>query len=587
MDKVGQIREKIDIVSFIQEYIPLKKLGRNFKANCPFHTEKSPSFVVSPERQIWHCFGCQKGGDCYTFLMEYENLEFVEALRILSKKTGIELGESTFQKGVTSKKEIIYNLNSLTSEFYHYVLTKHNAGKKALNYLLEKRGMTESLINTFKLGYSPGAGNALSKYLIEKKLYKKEDLIDAGVSLQRGVVSDFFVNRIMFPIADHRGNIVGFSGRIMDDVNQSSKYVNTRETLVYHKGSVFYGLNLAKDYIKKSGRAIIVEGEFDVISCFANGISNAIAVKGTALTENQVNLISRFANKISLCFDEDPAGQEAIKRSLVLLEKKGLTTTVIVTPNGKDADEALKKDKINFKKAVDNDIDTYDFLLEKVTSRYNKKEGEGKKKITEELLPYFSAIENEVVKEHYLRKLSKELDTSYESISRQVEKLTQKNKGSVVQQLTKTKRDRQEMLEEYLMALVTQYPNPQKASQKISEILKNYVFKMSSYQRILGEILSLQGEFDNKRFIQTLPVELIETFDRCFLFPISKFEKEGEHLTEIEKVSLELKTFYLHLKIKEMGEKIKEREEKGDVDEAKTLQIQLSNLINSLKTSKN
>ncbi|MCL5432485.1 MAG: DNA primase, partial [Patescibacteria group bacterium] len=359
MDQVSQVREKIDIVQLISEYVPLKKAGRNFKANCPFHGEKTPSFVVSPERQIWHCFGCGKGGDCFTFLMEYESLEFPEALRILAKRVGIEIQSTHFEAGLTTKKEKIYRLNRLSLEFYHYLLTKHNVGKKALSYLIEKRKINEKIIDSFSLGFAPRVGNALVKFLIDKKKYDKEDLNEAGLmSFRRGGIFDFFAGRIIFPLFDHRDNVIGFSGRVLEDQSAqiSSKYINTRETLVYHKGDVFFGLNVAKDEIKKQGRVIVMEGELDVISSVQEGIKNVIAVKGTALTENQAQLISRFAGKVSLCFDRDKAGIDAVKRSVPVLEKKGLTITVVQVPNGKDPDESIKENAFEFKNAMKNDI---------------------------------------------------------------------------------------------------------------------------------------------------------------------------------------------------------------------------------------
>jgi DNA primase len=216
MDEVDQIREKIDLASFIQEYIPLKKAGRNFKANCPFHNEKTPSFMVNPERQRWHCFGCSKGGDVYSFLIEYERLEFPEALRLLSKRTGIELKKHSTQIGQNSKKEKIYELNSLTREYYHYLLTKHPVGEKAQQYLNE-RGITPKIIESFMLGFSPATGNALVTYLTEKKKNTKSDLIDAGLTTQSGVaLRDFFRGRLILPLIHHRGNVVGFSGRVLD-----------------------------------------------------------------------------------------------------------------------------------------------------------------------------------------------------------------------------------------------------------------------------------------------------------------------------------------------------------------------------------
>ena len=443
MDEVAQVREKIDIVALISEYIPLKKAGRNFKAPCPFHNEKTPSFVVSPERQIWHCFGCGKGGDCFTFLMEYENLEFAEALRILAQKAGVKLATSIFSKRESSKKEKIYSLNHIVSDFYHYVLTKHPIGKIALSYLLKTRKIDPRLIETFNLGFSSREGTALSSYLMNKKKYSKQDLVEAGISfIREGRVVDFFRNRIMFPLFDQRDNIMGFSGRIIDDRGGvDSKYVNTKDTFVYHKGSVFFGLNLAKDEIKKTGQVIVVEGEFDVISCFSIGIKNVIALKGTALTENQATLISRYVPKVTLCLDQDEAGFEAIVRSLPSLEKKGLTTTIIQLGKFKDPDEAIKKDPVFFKKSVKNDIGVYDFLLEHFLNAFDKTSALGKKKIAENLLPLIGGIENQIVKEHYLKILSSALDTSFENLVFEMEKILKKE-GQAEKILDKPKNKR-------------------------------------------------------------------------------------------------------------------------------------------------
>src|SRR5258706_12374084 len=204
MDQVEQIKQKIDIVAILQEFIPLKKMGRNFKANCPFHGEKTPSFVISPERQIWHCFGCQKGGDAYAFLMEYEHIDFPEALRMLADRAGVKLENQHFDSATASKKELIYTLNRLSAEFYHYLLTKHKIGKSALEYLSQERKIKSATMETFLLGFAPKSGNALTTYLIKKKGYKADDLVTAGLSYNRGQsVVDFFQGRIIFPLFDH------------------------------------------------------------------------------------------------------------------------------------------------------------------------------------------------------------------------------------------------------------------------------------------------------------------------------------------------------------------------------------------------
>ena len=586
MDDVAQVREKIDIASLISEYVPLKKAGRNFKAACPFHNEKTPSFVVSPERQIWHCFGCGKGGDCYTFLMDYENLEFLEALRILAKKAGIELSETDFVKKDTSKKEKIYSVNKISSDFYHYILTKHNAGKKALEYLTKVRKIDPRLIETFLIGFSPIQGDILSKYLIEKKKYKTQDLIEAGLSFTRpGRIVDFFRGRLMFPLFDHRDNIVAFSGRVLQDDAAQSKYVNTRDTLVYHKGSMFFGLNLAKEEIKQKERAIIVEGEFDVISCYSAGIKNVIAIKGTALTENQVILISRFSQKVTLCLDRDEAGFEAIKRSLEALEKKGLTTTVVDLGEYKDPDEAIKKDPVFFKKAVSHDIGVYDFLISSFLKKYNKETGEGKKKITQNLLPFISKIDNEIIKEHYLKTLAKELDASLETLQKEMNKVGKKEPDNLsFAGAKKDKRGRKEILEEYLLSLILQSESVDDHFKLSNEILEDYEFELPSYKKIFENLKSYfinNPNFSIKLFAKALPKETIALFDTRYILPLPKFEEQGKYTQEIEKVVKELKVLDLKNKIKVIAQAINKKEK--DRKETRALQMQLSSLLKILQ----
>ena len=294
----------------------------------------------------------------------------------------------------------------------------------------------------------------------------------------------------MFPLFDHRDNIVAFSGRVLQDDAAQSKYVNTRDTLVYHKGSMFFGLNLAKEEIKQKERAIIVEGEFDVISCYSAGIKNVIAIKGTALTENQVILISRFSQKVTLCLDRDEAGFEAIKRSLEALEKKGLTTTVVDLGEYKDPDEAIKKDPVFFKKAVSHDIGVYDFLISSFLKKYNKETGEGKKKITQNLLPFISKIDNEIIKEHYLKTLAKELDSSLETLQKEMNKVGKKSRIILVLPEQKDKRGRKEILEEYLLSLILQSESVDDHFKLSNEILEDYEFELPSYKKIFENLKS-------------------------------------------------------------------------------------------------
>jgi DNA primase len=588
MDEVSQIREKIDVVSFIQEFIPIKKAGRNFKANCPFHNEKTPSFMINPERQIWHCFGCGKGGDVYSFLIEYERLEFPEALRTLAKRAGVTLTSRPGQIGQSSKKEKIYELNALAKDFYHYILTRHNAGKKAINYLNERR-VTTKIIETFMLGFAPASGSALTKYLIEKKRFTAQDLVEAGLAAQwGGRTRDFFQGRLIFPLVDHRDNVVGFAGRVLDKNATTAKYINTRETLVYHKGEQVYALNTTKDPIRKANQVIICEGEFDVISCFQNGITNVIGVKGTALTQQQVNLLNRFAEKITFCFDGDKAGQEAIKRSLPVVEKKGLTASVIEIPNAKDPDEALKNSPSLFKKAVREDQPVYDYLINQAIKLNNTETIEGKKNITDELLPLISAIKNEIIKEHYLKKIADVLSTSYESVAREIEKLSIKEQIQIVPATPSTKRQKEEVLEEYLLSLIIQSDNPKQVFENAMKTLSSSLTNERACQKILYHLLdhfAKGNTFDNKKFIKTLPAELLKSYDTSLLLPVPKFEDQIKLNNEVEKIATQLKTAYIKHQMKDLASQIKSKEQEGNEKEVEELQKKYSQLSKTLSTS--
>jgi DNA primase len=587
MDQVAQIREKIDIITFLSEFIPLKKAGRNFKAPCPFHQEKSPSFVVSPDRQIWHCFGCGKGGDVYSFLMEYEHIEFPEALRTLAQRAGIELVQDRQFAGTNTKKEQIYKINAASAEFYHYVLTKHPAGKKALSYL-EKRGVNPKVIETFKIGFAPRTGSVLTRYLVGKKKFARDDILDAGIATQRGAaLSDFFFNRLIFPLSDHRDNIIGFSGRVLDEVSSGPKYINTRETLVYHKGEVFFGLNITKEAIRKENKAILVEGEFDVMTCFEHGVPNVIAIKGTALTEMQVTLISRFAEKIAICFDGDAAGQMALRRSLPLIEKKGLTTSVIVLPGGKDPDEAIKQSgETAFQIAVKNDINIYDYLLKTTLERFDTTLPSGKKAVSDELLPVFAGIDNEIIKEHYLKKLSTELDTTLESIQKELDRKKTRQQEEVIKITKKEKKERVEIIEEYLLALILQSDTPNDVIPHAYQILKDVLDQQRAGQKIikyLSDFSEQTESFDPKKFSSFLPAELLQAYDQALLFPLPSFQDKEKERKEIEKTSLELKEVYIRQKLQQLSLEIKKAEKTNEnEDELDVLKGKYSELLHML-----
>ncbi len=589
MDQVAQIREKIDIVSLLSEYITIKKAGKNFQALCPFHGEKTPSFHISQERQLWHCFGCGKGGDIYTFLMEYERLEFPEALKILAKRAGIELISQSYADTATSaKKEALYKINALASEYYHFILTKHAAGNHALQYV-KQRGLTDKVIETFKLGFAPAGGSDLTKYLLRRKQCKKEDVVDAGLALQgRYDVIDFFRGRLMFPLIDHHDNTVGFSGRVVDGIPANGgKYINTRDTLVYHKREQMYGLHVTKEAIKKQNQVLLVEGEVDVISCFQHGISNVVAVKGTALTEQQVRLLSRYAEKITFCFDGDTAGQEAIKRSLSVVAKRGIATTVVVIPSGKDPDESLRTNPVLFKEAVRRDSNIYDYLFEQTAQKYDTNSSEGKQRFAEEVLPFINEIENAIVREHYINKLSNAIHSSSESIIKELERLRKKLPIPAKEPSDLKQKSREEKLEEYLLALILQDTTPEKHFASSWQKLQPFMAKQRASQKLF---YVLAGFYENMKdgardTLQSyIPTELLAPYNIALLLPLPAFENDEKLHVEVEKTATQLREMYIKEKIKQITEELKEKEIEKDEENTQKLKEVYSQLIGLLKS---
>lgn len=587
MDDIDKIKQKLDIVDIIGQHLQLKKAGRNFKTNCPFHSEKTPSFVVSPERQIWHCFGCQKGGDIFSFLTDYENITFSEALKDLAARAGVKLTVSPARSQKEKKQETIHSLNHLSSQFYNYLLLSHPAGKIALDYLIKQRKMTIPLIKTFMLGYAPG-NDALTKYLIGKKKYQEQDLIEAGLAYKRGIQpTDFFKDRIIFPIFDIRGNVIAFSGReLPGKTTGGGKYVNTRETAVYIKGNSLYGLDVARDAIKKEGKVIIVEGEFDVITAHREGILNIVAVKGTALTENQITLLKRLAPRFAFCFDSDPAGTEAQRRSIQLIEKSEIAATVIKPSQGKDPDELLNENPALFKKAVKNDVNVYDFIIDSAALDFDKNTGEGKKNILEKTLPYITSIENEVIKEHYLKRLATLLETSFDSVLKQAEKIkSQKKEASVIpaSQLPK-----EEIKEAYLLSLILQSDNPKTKLAFARSILQGIPLSTPSFEKVLEYLEKFQQktpQFSAQSFAQFLPQELHALSDTAYLAPLPEFEDSDHYQKEIEKTATQVRVEAIRKKIGKLAESIKTSEQEKNEDKIKTYQEEFTKLSKLLTTS--
>jgi len=408
MDAVSQIKQKLDIVDVISSYITLKKTGKNYQAVCPFHSENTPSFNVSPDLQIFKCFGCGESGDMLTFVEKIEGIEFADALKILAEKAGVTLEQNDFDSNSRLKQRLYY-INELTARFYNYLLKSHPLGKPGLEYFVDKRKLTVATIDSFLLGYAPPNGYVLLDFL-KKKGVSEEEMLQAGVIVTRsdsGGYSDKFRGRVMFPLMAVDGKVIGFSGRTIFDYKP--KYLNTSETMVFHKGNFIYALNKAKLNIKKEG-AVLVEGQMDVIAAHQSGIENVIAASGTAITTAQLQLLSRYTKDITLSLDADSAGINAAFRAVDLAEKLDFNIKVAVIPSGyKDLDELISSAPLEASGTLRSAIPAYDFFIAATLKLHNKNTPEGKKKIMEDLVPKFSSIQNKVLLDHYSSEIAKEI----------------------------------------------------------------------------------------------------------------------------------------------------------------------------------
>ncbi len=421
MDERDQIKERLDIVDLISEYLLLKKSGTNFKAPCPFHQEKSPSFMVSPDKQIWHCFGCGKGGDIFTFIMEKEGMEFGEALRTLAQKAGIEIKPRNPE--AWSRKNKLYEINNLAAKYFHQAFLKSHEAKIARDYFA-KRQFNAQTIEEFSIGYSPNSWDILSTFL-KKRNYTDDDIFAAGLTVRkdRGGYYDRFRGRLMFPIKNVHGDVVGFGGRVLRNDDQGAKYLNTPETEIYHKSWILYGLSAARSAIRTAQQAIIVEGYTDILASHQSGVKNVVASSGTALTDGHLELLKRYTKNIALAFDMDLAGDLATRRGIDLALQRGFNVTVIKLPAEKDPGDLAVKNPAAWKQAIADQRPIMEYFFETARRGRDPAKVTDKKKMAAELLPVIKRIDNNVEQYHYLERLAKIIAVPTDTLQASISKL--------------------------------------------------------------------------------------------------------------------------------------------------------------------
>lgn len=425
MDVKEEIKQRLSVEEVVGDYLELKRSGRNLKALSPFTNEKTPSFMVSPEKQIWHDFSSNQGGDIFTFVMLVEGVDFKGALELLARKANVDLSQYRMDGGLASKKKKLYELLELATRYYQHCLIKNS---HALKYVAKQREYKKSTVVDFRLGYAPYTDNGLTTFLL-KKGFKADELRMAGISvMRRSGLSDMFHGRIMIPLADGQGRTIGFTARILpgEESNQAPKYINTPQTILYDKSRHVFGLHLAKEAIRKQDEAIIVEGNLDVIASHQAGVNNVVATAGTALTPGHLKQVNLLTQNISLAFDSDDAGVAATERAIVSAQAAGVNLKIIDIDDGKDPDEIIRQDPELWEKAIASARHVMPWLFEHYRKKFDLKSGPGKVSYTNKLLDVISQIEDPVEQDHYINELAQIVDSTKKAIIQKLE--TKKSK---------------------------------------------------------------------------------------------------------------------------------------------------------------
>lgn len=578
-DQVSQVKERLDILEVVGSYLTLKKAGSNYKANCPFHNEKTPSFMISPERQTFKCFGCGEGGDILTFIEKIEGVDFYNALKILADRAGIKLvnsikyGNKQYSANAETK---LFEINNWAKRVYHKIFIDHPKAEKAREYI-SKRGMSPGSVNNFEIGYAPKSWDFLIKFLSSKG-YTREEMLKAGLVIknEKGDFYDRFRGRIIFPINNIMGQTVGFTSRILEDDPNQAKYINSSESPIYRKGKILYALDKAKMAIKEADLAVMVEGNMDVIACHQSGFKNVVASSGTAVTPDQLKILARYASEVAFSFDHDVAGESAMKRTVTMAMQNDITVKIVSVPEQfKDPDEAIKADSKNWSDAVANSKPALEYWIDLLISKEEELTLSAKKKIAKEILPVVKTIYSDIEKEHYLKYLSKKISVSESSLLASLQKaknipesgLTSSEIGNETKALSLTER---------LIGILWSEPKLVVGIKNDLDVITYEKIDFDAYIE-KARILIKDGKFNQENF---LPDE-VNKLNSLSIFVLKDFEpatyetleSEVEYLRESIKreKNEDLKNNFAKL--------IKEAEEKNDKQKLKELLSEFSKLI--------
>ena len=561
MTLTEQIKDKLDIVDFIGAYVQLKPAGKNLKGTCPFHKEKTPSFMVSGDRQMWHCFGsCSEGGDIIKFLMKYENIEFSEALKVLAEKAGIEIRKVSPME--QKQFGILYDINEVAKQFFKNALLNSREAQDYLN----SRKLNKETMDEFGVGFSPTNPDELTLYLINLG-YEIKDIERAGLNFksERGGYFDRFRGRIMFPIDNHFGKTVGFSGRILPkyDNGDMGKYVNSPETLIYNKSKILYGLSKSKNFIREESRAVLVEGQMDFLMLWQDGVKNIVATSGTALTGEHLKALRKQTDKLIFCFDNDEAGIKAAERNIELANQTDFGVNILILKDYKDPAEAVEKNPGIFKKLTENAKPIFEFYFEKYLPPANNGDFSEIKKNIRFVLSKIKNISSPIEKSHWLKELANRTKMDEKALIEEMEKLagsSSKKTAEIVQNETFSQKDRLDLIADRVIS--------------IAIAQESLFIKISDYADYLPkEHLLVYEQLKNKR--RTDDPGIVKMLDSLSLrsgFELELFENDLDKLSkEFESLLFNLKAEYLKKERENLMLMISEAEKAGDGEKLENL----------------
>lgn len=585
-DLVEEIKARLSIEEVVGHYVQLKKAGRNLKGLCPFHSEKTPSFVVSPEKQICHCFGCNKGGDIFTVVEELEGVNFAEALQLLADRAGVKADVSKYKKKDKSEKDIYYKAHDLACEYFEEKLYKTNDGKKVLEYL-HKRGLRDKTIKEFRLGYAPEQYDGLYPYLLKKGI-PKDVLLKAGLLSAKNLASDEvydkYRQRLIFPIFDYLGKVCGFGGRALSK-DQMPKYLNSPENIIYNKSKLLYGLSQAKQAVKEKDKLVIVEGYFDVVLPHQEGIKYLVASSGTALSEDQVKMIKRLTHNVVTCFDSDSAGFEATKRSYFLFQAQGLNVKTVNSLDQKDPADFVRDGLGSFETLVDKAPDFVSYFIDRLLGEHDKATLDGRRRILDELLPCYKLM-SAASRDFFVRELAVKLGMQEKYLYDEMEnyKLPSDHPARATKDSSPNVTElRRFSVEELILGLILEYSE---LYEKVVDLVNLGDFSESSkavYKALTDQYNSQREKFKGWNLEKGVFSDLSGKFDVLTLYVEERYAEFSKELLEQELVKLidRLRKDRRVGMLKEVQMRIVEAEKNEDRDQLRELLSEQQKLLNN------